>query len=117
MRPSIKLVLAAATLAATSPAFAEAPIEREVIVRTGDLDLATDQGAAELNSRIAKAAWQVCDKADVLDVRPKAAIEQCASRVASMHNVTARKMVLAARGGEDGVRTASLDKDIALSAR
>lgn len=113
MRPSIKLVLAAATLAATSPAFAEAPIEREVIVRTGDLDLTTDHGVARLDARVQRAALEICD--GLVARANQLAVRQCAWRVAQPAQENAKALVLAAREG--GVRTASLDKDIALSAR
>ena len=77
--------LATFMLAGAIPAQAKTVKE---VVRTGDLDLASEQGAAELTVRVAEAAWRVCDK--TFDMQPKAAIDQCASRLAVRYRPAVR---------------------------
>ena len=72
---------------------------KAVIVHTRDLDLRTDSGANTLYARVADAADQVCDKADLSDMRPRVARQQCAHKVVSFNGYTVRAHIRGARAG------------------
>ena len=71
-------LIAAVAIKAT-PAFAEAqPSQMEVaLVRTADLNLASEQGRRQLDQRLAQAAREVCGTASDVDISGKNDIRKC----------------------------------------
>lgn len=114
----IRILVVAVSLAAIpTVASARTNSPQRVVVQTRDLDLTTDRGATELEARVAKAAWQVCDEADAFDMLPRNAIGQCASRVARVPNTLAKAMVLAARKGNGETPVLAMSRDIEIALR
>ena len=67
-----------AVLIAAVPAAAQPEAAQNIqIVRTRDLDLATPNGRARLNHRLATAASEVCGTAEDFDVAGRIEVKQC----------------------------------------
>lgn len=103
-------LLLAAALAAALPAHAGGAQTRSVEVRYGDLDLASDAGVKELNSRVRRAAASICIDRGTRGLALRNAQQKCfsaalsdASRKVELAVIEARSPMLAANR-EQGFR-------------
>ncbi|SNS56175.1 UrcA family protein [Sphingomonas laterariae] len=74
---ALSIVAASATVVAVSPASAQSE-SRSQQVRFGDIDLRSDDGLAELNSRIDNAAKDVCGVSDARTIQEISVARKCA---------------------------------------
>lgn len=81
MNTIFKIVCTAAIAAsAASAAQAETGEQRQIAVRTADLDLSAPQGQATLDRRINTAVKQVCDlNSSIRDMNQRRHAQQCAA--------------------------------------
>jgi UrcA family protein len=79
MSAKIFLSTTLAILAAGAPALAASPAGNSTVVRYNDLNLATEDGQATLNRRIAQAAKSVCWQADGPTLTDRAQYAACRS--------------------------------------
>ena len=92
------LVTAAALKAA--PALAE-PANPEInvaLVHTADLDLSSEAGQRQLDSRLVQAAREVCGTASDVDLEGKNQVRHCRTEVLTRAKAQ-RDQLLASRGG------------------
>ena len=91
------LITTAAIKAA--PALAEAPTSavNVSLVRTADLDLASNDGLKRLDQRLANAAREVCGTASHVDIEGKNAVRKCRDETLAQAKGQ-REAVLAAAG-------------------
>lgn len=87
--------LATSAVIKAAPAFAE-PIQAVSVVRTADLDLASNAGRAALDHRLIVAAQEVCGTAADVDLAGRNAVRQCRTDV--LAKARARSEQLATRG-------------------
>ena len=98
---AITIVLASALLSGAAikavPAFAQAnsPEVAVSIVRTADLDLASEDGKRQLDRRLANAAREVCGAASDFDLEGKNEVRECRDLV--LANARAKGDALIAR--------------------
>ena len=65
------------SLAVAAPAFAESPVQASSIVKTADLDLASEAGQRALDRRISLAVDEVCGTASDFDLAGKNEVRRC----------------------------------------
>lgn len=108
MRLFAKALLASATAAAATfalaPAHAELNAPRVAEVRFGDLDLATTDGKARLQRRIAYAAETVCGPADQSSYHSRMSVLGCQDQAIAD---AGRAMVSVFAANETAVRVAA----------
>ena len=93
------LITAAALKAA--PALAE-PVSPEInvaLVHTTDLDLSTQAGQRQLDSRLVQAAREVCGTASDVDLEGKNQVRHCRNEVLARANTQRDQLLAADRGG------------------
>jgi UrcA family protein len=93
------LITAAALKAA--PALAE-PVSPEInvaLVHTADLDLSTQAGQRQLDSRLVQAAREVCGTASDVDLEGKNQVRHCRNEVLARANTQRDQLLAADRGG------------------
>lgn len=107
MKQTIQIAAAAFLIAAAvlkaAPALAEPVTGPEVnvaLVHTADLDLSTQAGQRQLDSRLVQAAREVCGTASDVDLEGKNQVRHCRTEVLARANAQ-RNQLLAARG--DGI--------------
>ena len=90
-----------ATAATVTPTVAEAlePVTATSIVRTADLDLASDSGQRELDRRIVQAAREVCGEASNADLEGKNAARACREETVAAVDSQREQLLAAARAG------------------
>jgi UrcA family protein len=90
--------LVIATIVLATSAKAESPETATRIVRYADLDLATSQGAAELDRRIQRAAEMVCP-AEGRSLADHERTAACRAKAVAESTAQARVAIAAAHGG------------------
>ena len=104
MKQAIQIAAAAFLITAaalkTAPALAEpaSPAVNVALVHTADLDLSTQAGQRQLDSRLAQAAREVCGTASDVDLEGKNQVRHCRNEVLARANAQ-RDQLLASRGG------------------
>jgi UrcA family protein len=105
MKQAIQIAAAAFLITAaalkTAPALAEPVTSPEVnvaLVHTADLDLSTQAGQRQLDSRLVQAARDVCGTASDVDLEGKNQVRHCRNEVLARANAQ-RDQLLASRGG------------------
>lgn len=105
---AIRIIIASALITTAAikavPALAEPVTGTDVnvsIVRTADLNLATDAGRRALDIRLSQAAREVCGTASDVDLEGKNTVRACRDTV--LADARARGEQLAARGGSDAI--------------
>ena len=74
------LALTAGTLALSTPVHA-APLEEQVAVKTGDLDLSSARDVATLDRRVRAAAREICGVVPVIDLNMQRQVADCQQAV------------------------------------
>lgn len=109
---SLALVAALFATGATAPAFAQAPRTR--VVHTGDLDLSTDAGVAQLNSRLRRATLAVCgggyDQRGTYEI---SRINRCRRESMARTTGAVERLVMNARSGQRQAMTSTMDVEAA----
>ena len=104
MKQTVKIAAAAFLITAAAikaaPALAEpvSPAVNVALVHTADLDLSTEAGQRQLDSRLVQAAREVCGTASDVDLEGKNQVRHCRNEVLAQANAQ-RDQLLASRGG------------------
>jgi UrcA family protein len=101
--------LATAAMIKAAPAVAE-PAAASVnvsVVRTGDLDLSTDDGRRQLDQRLVSAAREVCGTASDADLAGKNVVRQCRHDVLAKAQAKRDALLASATSGAPIAVTAS----------
>jgi UrcA family protein len=113
MKQTIQIAAAAFLITAAvikaAPALAEPVSTPEVnvaLVRTADLDLSSEAGQRQLDSRLVQAAREVCGAASDVDLAGKNQVRHCRTEVLARANAQ-RDQLLASNRGEIIAVTAS----------
>ncbi len=99
MNTKIILSTAFAILTATAPAMAAGPADNSTGVHYSDLDLATEDGQAALNRRIAHAADKVCWQADGPTLTDHEQYAACRSTALASAQPKLNAVIASARSG------------------
>ncbi len=91
---ALSAIASAATL---TPTLAAEPASVTSIVRTADLDLSSPAGQQQLDSRIARAAREVCGEASSADVEGKNAVRACRKQTIALAASQREQLLAAAR--------------------
>ncbi|MGF7148712.1 UrcA family protein [Sphingomonas zeicaulis] len=108
---SLALVAALFATGATAPAFAQAPRTRAV--HTGDLDLSTEAGVAQLNSRIRRASVQVCGGYAHRDLFEAKRVDRCRKESIARTTSSVERLVMNARSGQRQAMLSTMDVESA----
>ena len=108
MKQTLRIILASALITAAAikgaPALAEAgPAEPAIevsVVHTADLDLSTSVGRRQLETRIARAAREVCGAASDIDLKGKNQVRKCRDDVLANAGAQSDNLQSAARRGD-----------------
>jgi len=84
--------LATAALIKAAPALAQAATRNVAIVATADLDLSSNAGRSELDHRLARAAYEVCDSASDADLAGKNEVRECRADVLARARAQTRQL-------------------------
>ena len=108
---SLALVAALFATGATAPAFAQAP--RTKAVHTGDLDLSTEAGVAQLNSRLRRATIAVCGGYAQRDAYEISRVNRCRKESMARTTGAVERLVMNARSGQRQAMLSPVDVEAA----
>ena len=105
MKQTVKIAATAFLITAAvikaAPALAEpaSPAVNVALVHTADLDLSTQAGQRQLDSRLVQAAREVCGTASDVDLEGKNQVRHCRTEVLARANAQRDELLASNRGG------------------
>lgn len=95
---AVAIIASAATLTPTAGQALQ-PVTATSIVKTADLDLATESGQRQLDLRIAQAAREVCGEGSSVDLEGRNSARACRDETIALANSQREQLLTAARSG------------------